>query len=127
MPCTALAYMSVMMYLESTSAAFAFDGPAKPGVRASFPATLKGSMTGSSPHTLCFSHSGVAGVAKPFCETNHFSYTGLECAQRRKSFAAFSFFEEVGSTCGGEECRMSVFSCAPFSLMYLSGLRSDSM
>ena len=30
-------------------------------------------MTGSSSHTLCFSHSAVHGVAKPFCETNHFS------------------------------------------------------
>src|SRR6476659_1547915 len=98
-------------------------------------------MTGSSLQTLCFSHSGVHGVAKPFCETNHFSYTGLECAHRRKSFAAFSFFEYVGSTCewyvcmenwpagplGSAACRMSVFSCAFFSVMYLSGLRSDSM
>ena len=28
---------------------------------------------------------------------------------------------------GSGACRMSVFSCAPFSVMYLSGLRSDSM
>src|SRR3954451_11414375 len=28
---------------------------------------------------------------------------------------------------GNGECWMSVLSCAPFSVMYLSGLRSDSM
>src|SRR5262245_32059569 len=70
MPWTALAYMSVMMYLDSTSAALAPEGPAYPGARPSRPATLYGAMTGSSPQSLCSSHCDVQGVAKPFCEMN---------------------------------------------------------
>ena len=81
--------MSVMMYFESASAAFESDRPAYPGARASRPAILYGVMTGSSSHSLCFSHSAVGGVAKPFWEMNHFSYTGLECTHFRRSFAAF--------------------------------------
>ena len=34
------------------------------------PATLKGAMTLSSSHNLCFSQAWVGGVAKPFWETN---------------------------------------------------------
>jgi hypothetical protein len=72
-PWIALAYMSVMMYLVSASAALRSDGPAWPGVSPRRPATRYGAITGSSSHILCFSQTGVGGVAKPFCETNHFS------------------------------------------------------
>src|SRR6516225_5514640 len=56
-----------MMYLVSTSAAFLPDeGRGYPGVWPRRPAILKGAMTLSSSHNLCFSHSWVGGVAKPF-------------------------------------------------------------
>src|SRR5882762_1580410 len=87
MPCTALAYMSVTMYLETTSAALRPDGAGQPGARAARITSRNGAMIGSSLQTACFDHSFVAGIEKPFCETNHFSNTGRECAQRRKSFA----------------------------------------
>ena len=38
-------------------------------------------------------HYFFGGLAKPFWEMNHFSYTGLEWTHFRRSFAAFWFFE----------------------------------
>ncbi len=73
MPLTALAYMSVTMYFETTSAALRLDGPGQPGARAMLMTSLNGAMTGSSVHSACFDHSLVAGIEKPFCDTNHFS------------------------------------------------------
>ena len=93
MPCTAFAYMSVMMYFDTTSAALRPEGPGQPGARAVRITSRNGAITGSSFHSACFDHSRVAGIEKAFCDMNHFSNVLRECAQRRKSFAAFWFFE----------------------------------
>src|SRR5262245_16304823 len=93
MPCTALAYMSVMMYFDTTSAALRLDGPGQPGARAVRITSRNGAMIGSSFHSACFDHSCAAGIEKPFCDMNHLSNTLRELAQRKNSLAAFWFFE----------------------------------
>src|SRR5437764_3455605 len=93
MPCTALAYISVMMYLDTTSAALRPEGAGQPGAREVRITSRNGAMTGSSFHTGCFDHSRAAGIEKPFCDTNHRSNTLRELIQRNRSFAAFWFFE----------------------------------
>ena len=89
MPCTAFAYMSVMMYFDMTSAAFRLDGPGQPGARAVRITSLNGAITGSSFQSGCVDHARAAGIENPFCDTNHFSNTGRELSQRKKSLAAF--------------------------------------
>src|SRR4051794_16912019 len=103
MPCTALAYRSVTMYFDTTSAALRPDGPGHPGARAVRITSRNGAMIGSSFHTGCFDHSRVAGMEKPFCDTNQRSNTFRELAQRSSSLAAFWFFEKPISmwVCGG--------------------------
>src|SRR5579884_3306538 len=93
MPCTAFAYISVMMYLETTSAALRPEGPGHPGAREVRITSRNGAMTGSSLQTLCVDHSRAAGIEKPFCDTNQRSNTVRELAQRSRSLAAFWFFE----------------------------------
>src|SRR4029077_296255 len=106
MPCTALAYKSVMMYFDTTSAALRPDGPGHPGARAVRMTSRNGAMTGCSFHTGCFDHSRAAGMENPSGDTNHFSTILCELIQRRKSFAAFWFFEYFINmwVCGGCSC-----------------------
>ena len=65
--------MSTMTYLFHASAAFLPGAPPKPMGRPPRAAVLNGSITGSTFHIVCFSHSRVGAIAKPFCTTNHFS------------------------------------------------------
>src|ERR1043165_5084733 len=83
MPCTAFAYMSVMTYFETTSAALRVDDPGHPGARAVRITSRNGVMIGSSFHSACFDHSRVAGIEKPFCEMNHRSSTSPELPPSR--------------------------------------------
>ena len=60
MPLTAFAYMSVMMYFDTTSAALAIDGPGQPGARA-MPITV---LNGAPPSGggLAALYPGDAGI-----------------------------------------------------------------
>ena len=52
-------------------------------------AEVNGAITGSSFQSGCVDHARAAGIENPFCDTNHFSNTGRELSQRKKSLAAF--------------------------------------
>src|ERR1700677_5053294 len=93
MPWIAFAYMSTMMYLVCTSAAFWFGGPAHPNMRPVVGICLNGASTGSTFHTGLSSQTLVGPQVKPCCETNHFSKMSFDDIQRMNFLAASWFLE----------------------------------